>query len=182
MADPLTLSTALVPIVQNLLAEGLVRGFDVVLRRTPVHKAIRSTTERFDTRCSGVQAALETWITCEAFKSEVESLGGGQLARTDAEHVDLFISSSGLQHGTVNFETARDILIFFYSQLYTEICVSGEGPKLIGTQILSVNTKLDRLLDLFPPESRSTKSPASSGISSRRSRSGGSRISITFSR
>src|SRR5438094_746442 len=109
MADPLTLSAALIPIIQNLLAEGIVRGFDTVLRRTPIHKAVRSTSDKFHTRCSDLQTALERWVQSERFKTELESLGSGQPGKTDAEHVDLFIVETGLQHGAVTFETARDV-------------------------------------------------------------------------
>jgi hypothetical protein len=67
MADPLTLTVVLFPIAQNLLSEGLVRGVDNFLRRTPAHKAIRSTAAKFHTRASDLSLALERWCQSEPF-------------------------------------------------------------------------------------------------------------------
>jgi tetratricopeptide (TPR) repeat protein len=167
MADPITLSAALIPIAQNFLSEGIVRSFDRILRRTPIHKAVRSTSDKFQTRCSDLQAALERWVQSERFKTELEDLGGGQPGTTDAEHVDQFIVESGLQHGAVSFETARDVLVFLYTQLYAELCASDEGPKVLGAQLLALNRNVERILDRLPPEETGMSEAASSRYSPR---------------
>ena len=153
MADPLTLTVVLLPIAQNLFSAGLLRGVDNVLRRTPAHKAIRSTAEKFHTRASDLSSALERWCQSEPFLSEAENIGGGRPGKTDAEHVDLFVAYSGLQHGAVSFELARDILLFFYTELYSEMCSSSDGSKVMGLQLLSANQKLDQLLAQNAPPS-----------------------------
>lgn len=146
MPDPVTLTAVLLPIAENLFSEGLVRGVDNILRRTPVHKAIRTTTSKFHTRASDLAWALERWCQSEPFAAEAENISGGRPGATDAEHVDLFITHSGLQHGAVSFELARDILFFFYTELYAEMCASSDGQKVIGLQMLAANQKLDQLL------------------------------------
>ena len=135
MADPLTLTAVLLPIAQNLFSEGFGRSVDNVLRRTPVHNAIRSSADKFHTRASGLSPALELWCHSEPFIAEAESLRGGRPGTTDAERVDLFIAHSGLQHGAVSFELARDILLFFYTELYSEMCASSDGSRVIGLQV-----------------------------------------------
>ena len=167
MADPLTLTVVLFPIAQNLLSEGIVRGVDNFLGRTPVHKAIRSTSAKFKTRASDLSLALERWCQSEPFIAEAENLGGGRPGTTDAEHVDLFITHSGLQNGAVSFELARDILFFFYSELYAEMCASSDGPKVIGLQVLTTNQKLDRVLDQLLTQNAPTKEPTNESYSLR---------------
>jgi tetratricopeptide (TPR) repeat protein len=78
--------------------------------------------------------------------AEAEKLGSGGPGAADAEHVDLFIANSGLQNGAVGFELARDILVFFYTELYSEMCASSDGPKVMGLQLLAANQKLDQIL------------------------------------
>jgi hypothetical protein len=161
MADPITITAVLIPIAQNLFSEGLVRTVDNVRRRTPTHKAIRSTAEKFDTRASDLSSALERWCQSEPFIAEAENIGGGRPGATDAEHVDLFIAHSGLQNGAVSFELARDILLFFYTELYSEMCASSDGSKVIGLQVLAANQKLDHLLAQSAPLSQPVSEPYS---------------------
>src|ERR1035441_1980552 len=130
MPEPLTISASLIPIAEHLVAEGLIRGIEAILGRTPVQKAIKSTADLFNSRCSDLRRALELWVQSENFKREMENVASGNPGRTEAEHIDAFISGSGLQSGMVGFELSRDVLLFFYRQLYDEFCLSNEGPRV----------------------------------------------------
>lgn len=167
MPDPLTLSVVLIPIAESLVAEGLIRRFDALLGRTPVQKAIKATSEVFNSRCAGLQTALESWVQSEKFKREMENLAAGNPSRTEAEHIDAFVSESGLHSGIIGFEVSRDILLFFYGRLYDEVCLSSQGPRLIGGQLLSVGRQLDEVLDRLSPKNAVVPESSSAGYAAR---------------
>jgi len=86
---------------------------------------------------------------------------GRKTRATDAEHVDLFIAHSGLQNGAVSFELAEIFWLFFYTELYSEMCASSDGSKVIGLQVLAANQKLDHLLAQSAPLSQPVSEPYS---------------------
>ena len=166
MPEPLTISASLIPIAEHLVAEGLIRGIEAILGRTPVQKAIKSTADLFNSRCSDLRRALELWVQSENFKREMENVASGNPGRTEAEHIDAFISGSGLQSGMVGFELSRDVLLFFYRQLYDEFCLSNEGPRVIGGGILT-GGKLDEILERLPPKNAVPAESSSAGYAPR---------------
>ena len=95
MPEPLTISASLIPIAEHLVAEGLIRGIEAILGRTPVQKAIRSTADLFNSRCSDLRRALELWVQSENFKREMENVASGmRIPMMSITHSDLMPISS----------------------------------------------------------------------------------------
>jgi len=143
MPEPLTIFAALGSIAQDLLKEKAKSAAQRLMSKSPVKKALDTTCSHFDTRFAGLRDALERWIDCEAFKGQLESLTTGLSAKTEEQHVEVFIRESGLQFGTADGARTAAVVGYFYSQIYIELCKGDDGLGVVGARLASVDQKID---------------------------------------
>jgi tetratricopeptide (TPR) repeat protein len=113
----------------------------------PIGVAISSTAEKFSTRYPDAVSTLQRWIESEAFKDDLQELLSGTVSRTQAEHLDRFITESGFKRGTARDSDAQELLTAFYASLRDAYLRTDDGIPIIGANVLSIQNTLNTVVE-----------------------------------
>lgn len=134
MPEPTTILLALKTAAPTLL-KVVPWAWKALPRNSPIAKAIKITAEHFSSRLPSLEAALETWVMCDAFRSHVEAIESGALADAEVSHVDLFLRTTGYSLGLTSLEAVAEGLGYFYSELCGQLLDGEHGMRLLGAKL-----------------------------------------------
>jgi tetratricopeptide (TPR) repeat protein len=134
MPEPTTIILALKSVAPTLL-KFVPWAWKSLPNNSPVAKAIRVTADHYSTRLPGIDAALETWVLSDAFRSHVESVESGLLIDAEVAHVELFLKTTGYGLGVSSLETVTEGLGLFYSELCGQLLDGEHGMRILGAKL-----------------------------------------------
>ncbi len=149
MADPTTILLALKEVAPVLL-EVAPRIWKALPRNSPIAMAIRITAKRYESRLHAFDEALESWVGCDAFRSQLEAIEDGQRADAEVSHVEAFIETTGYSLGLGSAQTVAEGLGYFYAELGRQL-LDRQGMRLISAKL---DTQHQEILEHLRPLSR----------------------------
>lgn len=141
MADPITLFSAL-----NAAAPELRKAapwlWKQLPQNTPIGRAITRTAEQFSTRLPAFDRSLETWIQSDSFRAQVHALEQGAVVESEISHAEQFVQATGFGLTAYSLDVVLEGLVFFYSELYLQLCEGDQGMRVVGAQVIAIHEEL----------------------------------------
>ncbi|HEY7390580.1 MAG TPA: hypothetical protein VH640_18830, partial [Bryobacteraceae bacterium] len=141
MADPITVSSALRSGASALL-KAAPWLWKQLPRNTPIGRAIGQASERFKTRLPSFDKVLESWVQSDAFQSQVQSIDEGAVIESDIAHAELFVQTTGFGLTSHGLDLVLEALVYFYSELYLQLCEGEHGMRVLGAQVAAIHEEL----------------------------------------
>jgi tetratricopeptide (TPR) repeat protein len=134
MPEPITIILSLKAVAPTLL-KFVPWAWKSLPTNSPIAKAIRVTADHYSTRLPAIDAALESWVLSDAFRSHVESVESGGLIDAEVTHVELFLKTTGYGLGASSLETVTEGLGLFYSELCGQLLDGEHGMRILGAKL-----------------------------------------------